>query len=1040
MIPSGVIIDEKFEIQEFVGSGGFAEIYAVRQRGLDRRCALKLLHRERDCLDDETLARFTREARILCTLNHPNIASFYSFGMWRNQPYIVMEFADGCSLASTMATRGYAALPIADSVHIAIQICAGLQQAHAAGVIHRDLSASNVILVPDGEVFEVKLIDFGLAKFHTDASRNIVQTDVGQALGSVLFMSPEQCVGHTADQRSDLYSLGCILYFCLTGSYPFSADSSVATMYMQVSNPAPELPVHDETTRRLAAIISRCLQKLPAHRYDSALEVQQELLEIQGGLSEYSLHPRASHQHAQQLEQKQQEHQKHCAVSIQDAVERLEGWSAQRRTVVTSLFAAILILGAAFCVVGIDRPSTRPIVHNASSIAAPGSPLNANFLQEAVLAAKQADPDSAAPLYSRAMRTFLQMIGTDQVEEKRLYLSSVCGLLPVPHFSDADLELGKQFLTAANELGFAKKYEQALGFATAAQEIFATKKETRLAAEAAISTYNCFLELHRYGEAEACAAQNEALLTEGSGSAAQLLSIASFLKEHSQYLLAQRYLEAALRYPSTADLRDAVLMMYCALISRSASEDRLASIDQALAKAAAQQVCCTDVEVSATALSLLASCGRRDLINFKGWFASALASVPAAGPRRSRELVALAEACQYTAQKCGWSFDDPRGEYLRGLALTLFKRASGANENDPAVTAQINSGLGDLYLELKEKKAALDAYEKASRILGAKGVANLSSSASAHLCTKLAQGFSNLGRNAQAEAFWRRALAGFMSRKNVLAATRSEIELSRCLRSLHRAKEAEDCDRNALQRLEREEPVLGADRDFALFLDELGQNLVEGKAFSEAENVLEKATRAYQKANNKTLAARCTRELGDTYKQDNRQKDAVEAYQRGASYLRAEPQLSAPDPLLALEMNLLARSLRSCHRLHEAESLYARALAEYAQMPLSFEGARCEIEQGECLEMGGRNGEALVHFKRAVAQLQTLKTAGKAGPEETADYYFALAGDMAAAQDLAAAIPLYREALQRYITGHRLEASARCRAKLDAVIQLSQAR
>lgn len=214
----GTIIDDRFEITASVGDGGMGSVFRARQIGLNREVALKLLHSSL-IGDADSRARFEREGKVLSAMSHPGLPVFYHFGLWNSVfPYIAMEFLEGVSLRSLIDERGK--LPWSQVLEIGLQATAGMTASHAHGIIHRDLKPNNIMLVETSTTHpQVKIVDFGLAGF-CEKQHEQKLTNTGLLIGSVHYMSPEQCVGKRADQRSDIYSLGCVLYEALAGSPP----------------------------------------------------------------------------------------------------------------------------------------------------------------------------------------------------------------------------------------------------------------------------------------------------------------------------------------------------------------------------------------------------------------------------------------------------------------------------------------------------------------------------------------------------------------------------------------------------------------------------------------------------------------------------------------------------------------------------------------------------------------------------------------------------------------------------------------------------
>lgn len=272
---AGAIVDERYEILGVIGAGGFGTVYKARQVHLDRIVALKVLN---EASNDETWARFEREGKILSSLQNKHITYFHSFGHWAGAPYMVTEFVEGQDLQKLLFSNKPLGVP--RSLAILMQICDGVGAAHTAGVIHRDLKPSNVLLSADDSV---KVIDFGLAKLVAGSAGQKL-TEAGCAIGSVLYMSPEQCIGQPADERSDIYALGAILYHCLTGRTVFDGDHSVVVMQKHVGEPPPRLResgIEFERMADLQAVLDKCLAKQAEYRYQSVADLLMDLQLLQ---------------------------------------------------------------------------------------------------------------------------------------------------------------------------------------------------------------------------------------------------------------------------------------------------------------------------------------------------------------------------------------------------------------------------------------------------------------------------------------------------------------------------------------------------------------------------------------------------------------------------------------------------------------------------------------------------------------------------------------------------------------------------------------
>jgi len=274
-LAEGTIVDDKYQVISSIGLGGMGVVYEAKQIGLDRLVALKLISYMPS--DKEELARFEREALVLSKLQHINIVQFYAYGVWQSFPYIIMERISGVSLQKKLSNNEQ--IPTDQIIDYAIQICDGLEHAHSNFVFHRDVKPSNIIIstAADGKQV-VKLIDFGLAKLVGFSVQKLTQTNT--AVGSVMYMSPEQCSAKKVDARSDIYSVGCLLYQCFAGGPPFSADNAVAVMFLQTNEPVEKCPGWTALPEAVQSIIARCMSKDPAQRYPSCSAVRDDLIQL----------------------------------------------------------------------------------------------------------------------------------------------------------------------------------------------------------------------------------------------------------------------------------------------------------------------------------------------------------------------------------------------------------------------------------------------------------------------------------------------------------------------------------------------------------------------------------------------------------------------------------------------------------------------------------------------------------------------------------------------------------------------------------------
>lgn len=268
----GSVVFEKFEILSFVAAGGFGRVFKARDVLRNSEIALKVLMETRD---DKALVRFQREARTASRLKHPNIATIYDFGLAEGTPYLSMEFVDGDSLEEILSER--ATLTLSEFVQVFMQIAEGLSHAHNNGVIHRDLKPANIVVckTTDGEL-KAKILDFGVATLidrPQDEQGRLTPT--GNIVGSPLYMSPEQGQGKTVSLKSDVYSLGCVMYRSLTGQPPFREDTAIEAILAHQKSTAPRLADFFEQAppEELCELIEQMLSKQPEERPQLATEV-----------------------------------------------------------------------------------------------------------------------------------------------------------------------------------------------------------------------------------------------------------------------------------------------------------------------------------------------------------------------------------------------------------------------------------------------------------------------------------------------------------------------------------------------------------------------------------------------------------------------------------------------------------------------------------------------------------------------------------------------------------------------------------------------
>ena len=266
-----VIINSRYELGRRIGRGGMAEVFVARDRLLDRPVAVKILFSEY-AKDPLFVERFRREAMSAASLNHPNIVGVYDWGQVDTTYYIAMEFVQGRTLADILAK--HERLSVLQACDIALDIAAALSSAHAAGVAHRDIKPANIIVSATGHV---KVADFGIARaIGAAVEQGLTQT--GAVMGTATYFSPEQAQGAQPDPRSDLYSLGVIMYEMLAGEPPFTGENAIAIAYKQVHDmPVSLRSRNPELAPAFSAIVMKCLAKDPNRRYPTALALADDL-------------------------------------------------------------------------------------------------------------------------------------------------------------------------------------------------------------------------------------------------------------------------------------------------------------------------------------------------------------------------------------------------------------------------------------------------------------------------------------------------------------------------------------------------------------------------------------------------------------------------------------------------------------------------------------------------------------------------------------------------------------------------------------------
>jgi serine/threonine protein kinase/tetratricopeptide (TPR) repeat protein len=282
MLSADQVIDSRYKVLRHLGQGGMGSIYLALDLDLSREVAVKLIHPEL-LTDEEQRLRFRREAKILSSLSHPNLVVLYQCGFWENHPYLVMEYLQGRTLRAKLHEENR--LCVTEACSIVMQLCEAIEVAHNANVIHRDIKPDNVMLTGATERHTtVKVLDFGLARITGEAGDRSQQlTCTGALVGSVHYMSPEQCRGKKAEQRSDIYAIGCVLFETLAGKPPFDADNPVGLMHKHLTAPIPleELPA--ELPPGLPGIIEKAMCRDIEKRYQTSGALKADLETVVSG-------------------------------------------------------------------------------------------------------------------------------------------------------------------------------------------------------------------------------------------------------------------------------------------------------------------------------------------------------------------------------------------------------------------------------------------------------------------------------------------------------------------------------------------------------------------------------------------------------------------------------------------------------------------------------------------------------------------------------------------------------------------------------------
>ncbi len=268
-IPKGQVIEKRYQIQRLIGRGGMGTVYEVKDLQENRILALKILNMMAS--EDDSELRFMREFEMLSKINHPAVLKVYGWGRYQDQLYFVSEFVSGRDLKSEIKTRG--PWPAEEAAKLAAVVADALSVAHSMGIVHRDIKPHNIMIANDNTV---RLLDFGVAR-KTGAGMETL-TKTGMIVGTPEYMSPEQFGTHRVDERSDIYSLGVVLFELLTGQTPFGGETPVAIALKVIQQPAvPPQSMRKDIPEWVDRIVVKCMDKEPKNRYMNAAQLAEEL-------------------------------------------------------------------------------------------------------------------------------------------------------------------------------------------------------------------------------------------------------------------------------------------------------------------------------------------------------------------------------------------------------------------------------------------------------------------------------------------------------------------------------------------------------------------------------------------------------------------------------------------------------------------------------------------------------------------------------------------------------------------------------------------
>jgi|AGTN01.1.fsa_nt_gi Serine/threonine protein kinase len=280
LLAIGTVIADRYKLLQKIGEGGAGTVYKAHDNLLDRTVAVKTINRS--SLSDDEAVRFHREAKVAASITHPNVIKMLDFGILDSgQPYMVMEYVNGISLFRFLKEHGYQSPDFA--LYLMKQICRGMAAVHSTGIVHRDLKASNIMVIDLSENPQVVIIDFGIAKSLDTEGQFQTLTHVGNVVGTPRYMSPEQAMGKKLDQRSDIYSMGCILFELLTNRALFEGATGIDTINKHVAERPPSLADAQSDTDypvELETLVSKMVAKDPDDRYQNTDELKTAIDEV----------------------------------------------------------------------------------------------------------------------------------------------------------------------------------------------------------------------------------------------------------------------------------------------------------------------------------------------------------------------------------------------------------------------------------------------------------------------------------------------------------------------------------------------------------------------------------------------------------------------------------------------------------------------------------------------------------------------------------------------------------------------------------------